>query len=325
MQGVLLVNTGSPATKQRKDVAAFVRAMLLDPLLMTVPDWFRPILVNGMIMPLRQFRSAKKYSQIWDDGHESSPLMYNMQQLASKLEAYMDMPVEIAMRYNEPSIKGALKKLCDKDVKLHEVIVVPMFPQYAESSYQTTIDEVGRQFLEKPYPFRLKFVKPYYKHKGYIDALCESLKPFIDKEYDLLIFNFHSLPISHIEKGWDKGKDFDYVYQLKETVLLVQKQLGLDISRSRIVYSSAIGKNWLKPFLDDTMKEIAGEGYKNILVISPGFATDNLETLYDIEIAAKKIFLNNGGKTLTYVPCLNSEDYWVEGLARIIYSLNNEL
>jgi len=325
MQGILLVNTGSPATKERKDVAAFVRAMLLDPLVLTVPDWFRPILVNGLIMPLRQFASTKKYSLIWDDGHKSSPLLYNMYQLASKLEVHINLPVEVAMRYNEPSIRGALQRLCDRDVNLHEVIVVPMFPQYAQSSYQTVVDEVGRQFLEKPYPFRLKFVKPYFNHSGYIDALCQSLKPFVDKEYDLLLFNFHSLPISHVKDGWKKGKDFDYVYQLKETVLQVQKQLGLDILHNRIVYSSAVGNDWMKPFLDDTMKEIAGEGFKNILIISPGFATDNLETLYDIKIAAKELFFRHGGKSLTYVPCLNSEDYWVEGLTKIIFSVNNNI
>lgn len=318
MQGILLVNTGSPGTKSREDVAAFIAAMLSDPLVMTVPDWFRPILVKGLIVPFRQYASARKYSLIWDNEHNASPLLYNMRQLAEKIELRTGMPVEIAMRYNEPGISRALQRFCDRDEYVHEVIVVPLFPQYAESSYQTAVDEVGRQFMERPYPFRLNIIKPYFNHPGYIDALCQSIKPFLDRKYDMVLFNFHSLPLSHIEKGWEKGKEFDYVYQLKETTLQVQKQLGLDMCHNRIVYSSAVGSKWLQPFLDDTMEEIAKGGVKNILVVSPGFATDNLETLYDIEVGAREIFLKHGGESLTYVPCLNSRDCWVDGLIKII-------
>ncbi|NDV69095.1 ferrochelatase [Dysgonomonas sp. 25] len=318
MQGILLVNTGSPRSKHRKDVAAFVTAMLSDPLLMTVPDWFRPILVKGLIVPFRQFASARKYSLIWDEEHHAAPLLYHMQQLAAKLEKRTEMPVRVAMRYGEPDIASALKSFEEAGSDIHEVIVVPLFPQYAESSYQTTVDEIGRIFMDKPYPFRLNFIKPYYSHPAYIEALCSSLSPFLQKRYDMLLFNYHSLPLSHVEKGWKKGKEFDYVYQLKETVMLVQKQLGLDMLHNRIVFSSAVGSKWLQPFLDETMKEIASEGVKDILIVSPGFACDNLETLYDIKIAAREIFLRNGGKSLTYVPCLNSEDYWIDGLIKII-------
>lgn len=319
MQGVLLLNTGSPATKKVNDVASFISAMLSDPMLINVADWFRPILVNNFIVPFRKYKSTKKYSLIWDEQHDISPLMFHMQQLASKLEKHIGMPVEIAMRYGQPDIETALYNLKSRDVNIHEVSVVPLFPQYAESSYQTVVDEVGRVFMKQPYPFRLQFVKPYFRQSGYIEALCSSLKPYLNKEYDALIFNFHSLPLSHVEKGWKKGKEFDYIYQLKETVLLIQKTLDLNINKSRIAYSSAIGHKWLQPSLDGTMQDIAKEGKKDILVISPGFACDNLETLYDIKIRAKEQFFKYGGRSLTYVPCLNSEDYWVEELTKIIF------
>lgn len=318
MKGILLLNTGSPATKDVNDVATFVSAMLSDPMLINLPDWFRSILVDKIIVPFRKHKSAKKYSLIWDDEHNASPLIYHMEQLAQKLEKYIGMPVEIAMRYGNPHIITALENFKNRDINIHEVLAVPLFPQYAESSYQTVIDEVGRLFMQQPYPFRLQFTKPYFHHQGYIDAICSTLKPFLEKNYDCLVFNFHSLPLSHVDKGFKKGKEFDYVYQLKETVLLIQRTLELNINKTRIVYSSAIGRKWLKPDLDQTMKDLAKEGKKNIIVISPGFVCDNLETLYDIKIRAKEIFLEHGGETLNYVSCLNSEDCWVEGLSKVI-------
>lgn len=317
MQGILLVNVGSPKTKNRIDVKAFVRAMLSDPMLITVPDWFRPILVDGIILPLRQFSSTKKYSLIWDNEHNASPLLYHMQQLATKLEVRIDKPVKIAMRYEEPNIESALQEFTDHG-NIHEVLVVPMFPHYAESSWQTAVDEVGRIFMKNPYPYRLSFVRPYYSHPGYINAVCNSVQPFLQDNYDLLLFNFHSLPLSHIEKGWKKGRDFDYVYQLKETILRVEKQLNLPYNKVQIVFSSAMGKKWIQPSLDDVVKEAASNGKKRIVVAAPGFLSDNLETLYDIHIKARNIFMEHGGEKFTFIPSLNSQDCWIDGLIRII-------
>ena len=318
MKGVLLVNTGSPETNSRKDVKKFIGEMLSDPYLITVPDWFRPILVKGIILPIRQFSSTSHYNLIWDHEHNSSPLLYNMQQLAKKLEAQTEMPVEIAMRYCKPDISSAFRRLVEKNDRLHEVVVLPMFPQYAESSYKTTVDEIGRCFFKRPYPFRLKIVDPYFSHPAYISALCSSIKPFIQEEFDRLVFCFHSLPLSHVEAAWQKGKEFDYVYQTKETIRLVLKELSVDPKKMRLVYSSAIGSNWLEPSLDETMAELPLEGHKNVVVVTPGFAVDNLETLYDIGIKAREIFMKKGGKKLSFVPCLNNEDYWVDAIKQII-------
>lgn len=318
MRGVLLVNVGSPESTSRKDVRSFVETMLSDPLLMTVPDWFRPILVKGIIGPFRQFASARHYSLIWDEEHDMSPLMYHMQQLAVKLSPKIDMPVEIAMRYGLPDISSALDRLAQNDQKLHEVVVLPLFPQYAESSYKTAVDEVGRCFYKKAYDFRLKIIEPYFNHTAYIGALVKRLEPFVNQDYDRLIFCFHSLPLTHVEKGWKKGREFDYVYQLKETARLVAKGLNIEPNQYRIVYSSAIGSKWLEPDIDETLKTMAQEGIKNVIVISPGFACDNLETLYDVRIKARETFIGHGGKHLAYAPCLNSEDYWVDAIKEII-------
>lgn len=318
MRGILLVNTGSPKTYSRADVKDFITAMLSDPYLMTVPDWFRPILVKGMIVPFRQFSSAKHYQQIWNHDWEDSPLLHNAKALAQKLEALTDLPVEVAMRYGEPSTQLALERLMSKNDRLHEVIVLPLFPQYAESSYKTVVDEVGKNFFKRPYPFRLKFIEPYFDHPAYISALATSIQPYIEDGFDKLIFTFHSLPLSHVEEGWHKGKEFDYVYQTKETIRLLLKELNLDGRKTRLVYHSAMGREWLKPDLDDTIKELADEGLKKIIVVAPGFAADNLETLYDINIKARELFMTHGGTHFSFVPCLNAEDYWVESVARII-------
>lgn len=318
MKGVLLVNTGSPKTCTRKDVKFFIRAMLSDPYVMTVPDWFRPILVNGIIVPFRQFASTKHYELIWDEEIKDSPLLYQAKELARKLEEATDMPVEVAMRYGQPDVTAGLDHLMAKNNRLHEVIVLPLFPQYAESSYKTVVDFVGKQFFKRPYSFRLKFIEPYFNHSAYILALVQSIKPYTKEPFDKIIFSFHSLPLSHVEEGWKKGKEFDYVYQTKETIRLVINELGIDTKKTRLTYHSAMGSEWLKPDLDETVKELAEEGLKKILVVAPGFAADNLETLYDIKIKTKETFLQHGGTDFSYIPCLNCEDYWVDAVKKII-------
>lgn len=318
MRGILLVNTGSPKTCAREDVKFFVTSMLSDPNVMTVPDWFRPILVKGLIVPLRQFSSTKHYELIWNHDWKDSPLLHYAKALAAKLEVLTEMPVEVAMRYGEPGTQLALERLMAKNDRLHEVIVLPLFPQYAESSYKTVVDAVGKCFFKRPYPFRLKFIEPYFNHPAYISALAKSIKPYIDDGLDKLVFTFHSLPLNHVEEGWRKGKEFDYVFQTKETIRLVLKELNLDSRKTRLVYHSAMGKDWLKPDLDGTIEELAGEGLKNLAVVAPGFAADNLETLYDINIKARELFMKHGGTHFSFIPCLNADDHWVESVTKII-------
>lgn len=321
MKGVLILNTGSPRTQNREDVKWFIGAMLSDPLVMSsVSDWFRPILAKRIIAPLRASKSAKKYELIWYKEQKASPLLYNTLKLAEKIEEETEMPTEVAMRYGYPEISLALKRLEEKCDRLHEVIVVPMFPQYAQSSYQTAVDAVAKEFYKKPYKFRLKIIKPFYNHPSYISSLAERLKPYTEKEHDRLVWSFHSLPLDHVEAGWAKGKEFDYVYQIKETIKLVTKELDLDPKKNRIVYSSAIGKKWLRPFLDDCMKSLPTEGQKKIIVLTAGFPADNLESIFDIDIEARSIFMENGGEEFHFVEGLNYNPFWVESLIKMIVS-----
>ena len=318
MKGILLLNTGSPQSRKREDVKAFVGAMLLDPKLVSVPDWFRPILVKGIILPFRQYSSTAHYAAIWDEKQKHAPLIHHAYKLASKLEQVTQMTVEVAMRYEKPDVTSALKRLTERNDRLHEVIVFPLFPHYAESSYQTAVDEVIRAFGKQPYPFRIKFVEPYFADTGYIKALTDSLKPHLNDDYDKLICSFHSLPLSHVEAAWARGKEYDYVYQAKETIRLLQKELNLDPKKTRLTYHSAIGSKWLGPDLEEVLATLAKEGKKKVIAICPGFAADNLETLYDINIKARKLFLKHGGEKFTFIPCLNSNEPWVEAITQII-------
>lgn len=317
MKAVLLLNTGSPKSCERKEVKLFIKEMLSDPKVMTVPDWFRPILVNGLIIPFRQFASTRHYSLIWDHKRKSSPLILHAHELANRLNTQMEIPVEVAMRYREPSVKYALDKL-NAIEGLKEVMVLPLFPHYAESSYKTAINEVFDCMVKYQYPFLIRIAEPYFDHPAYINALAESLKPLLETKFDKIIFNYHSLPLSHVEDAWQKGKQYDYVFQTKETMRLVTKKLNIDCKQARMTYSSAIGKDWLKPDLNETIANLAKEGARKIIVICPGFAADNLETLYDINIKAKDIFLKNGGTELVAVPCLNSSDGWVDAIRKIL-------
>lgn len=318
MKGLLLVNTGSPASPHRRDVRSFIEAMLSDPLVMTMPSWLRTILVKGYIGPTRQFSSAKKYELIWDKETDSPTLIYNTNELAYKIEKQSGIPVEVGMRYLEPSIDKALAKLDSRNSELTEVVALPLFPHYAESSYLTAINKIQECYDKHDYTFSLRIIEPYFNHKSYIKALAESIKPYLITGYDRFLFNFHSLPLSHVEKGFEKGVEFDYVYQAKETVKLITNELDLDSKKIRVVFSSAYGKNWLEPSLEDQVAEMAKSGIKKILVVSPGFASDNLETLYDIEILAKNIFLSKGGEEFNYIPCLNYSQHWIDAIQQII-------
>ncbi len=318
MRGILLLNVGSPKTNGKEDVKRFIGEMLSDPLVMTMNDTFRNILAKKIIAPLRASKSSANYSLIWDHEHNSSPLLYHSKKLAEKIENETGICVELAMRYGEPGIPEALSKLELKCPSLHEVIVFPMFPQYAESSYQTAIDAVARYFYRQPFSFKLKILEPYYNDPAYIQALAHSIRPYTDKEYDRLIFSFHSLPLSHEQKGCMKGKQFDYVYQIKETIRLVTRELNLKPQKNRIVYSSAMGRKWLSPDLNETMKMMPYEDIKKVIVLTPGFPVDNLESLFDIGIKAKNLFLEHGGEEFNFIHCLNSQDYWAEAIIKMV-------
>lgn len=317
MKGILLINIGSPATCTKTDVQKFIGDMLSDPLIFGKPEWQSKFLARNIIAPLSAKKSFEKYKQIWRTEEPTiSPIVYFMQELALALEKKKNIPVETAMRFGEPDIKRALKNLEKKSPLLREVIVFPLFPHYAQSTTQTTIDEIGKVFYKRPHSFRLKIVEPYFNHPAYINALADHARPYL-KDIDKLVFSYHSLPVNQVEAAWRKGKEFDYVYQLKETNHLFCEKLNIESQYTLLFYASQRGRNWLKPFLDTDISDLPKLGWKRVAVISPGFPVDNLETLYDIDIEARDLFMKAGGEKFVFVPSLNDSDEWVEAVWKI--------
>ena len=319
MRGILLVNVGTPSSCDKADVRRFIAAMLSDPYLFGTKEWIARFLANTVIAPLSCGKSQEKYKLIWRKKEPKiSPIIYHMKQLARALEKRKGIPVEIAMRYGEPDIKTAFKLLEQKCPLLHEVIVFPLFPQYAQSTTLTAVEEIGNIFYRHPYSFRLKIVEPYFDHPDYINALVTQARPYIDQDIEKLVFVYHSLPLPQVKTGWQKGKEFDYVYQLKETNRLFCEKMNIPSQDPLLLYSSQRSKKWLRPFLDADIVDLPKLGWKKIAVLAPGFTIDNMETLYDIDIRARELFMKAGGEKFVYIPSLNASPIWVEAVWNII-------
>ena len=322
MRGILLLNIGTPAECSRPAVEKFIGDMLSDPLVLDKYQLVSKFLARRVISPLSSRKSFEKYSLIWRKEEPAiSPILYYMYKLREKLENQKNTPVEIAMRYGLPSIEEAFKSLIKKEPQLTEVVIFPLIPHYAQSSTQTLIEEVKRVYNNNKYSFELKIVKSYYNHPAFIDALATHVKKYSSVDFDRFVFSYHSLPVHQVESAWKKGKEFDYVYQLKETNQLLTKKLDISLNKTLLLYSSQRGKSWLKPFLNTDIADLPKLGWKNIAIIAPGFPVDNLETLFDIDIEARKLFMKAGGEKFVFIPSLNAEDYWIDALWKIISDL----
>ena len=321
MRGILLINAGTPASRNKADVKKFIGDMLSDPLVTGKSEWWSKFLATQVIAPLSASGSAEKYEQVWRrEEPEISPLLYHMQRLSGELESRKGLPVEIAMRYGEPDIMGAFKKLEEKCPLLHEVIIFPLYPHFAQSTTQTAKDAIGRIFYRHPHSFRLKFVEPYYNHPAFINALAALAKPYLE-DVDRLVFSYHSLPVSQVEEAWKRGKEYDYVYQVKETNRLICEKTDFDPHHTLLFYASQRGNNWLKPFLNKDIADLPRLGWKKVAVMAPGFPVDNMETLFDIDIEARRLFMEAGGEKFVFIPSLNHSEAWMEAIWKIIERL----
>ena len=322
MRGILLLNVGTPAECSKPAVEQFIGDMLSDPLVLDKFQVVSKFLARQVIAPLGAAKSLKKYSLIWrKDEPTISPILYYMQQLSEKLEKQKNIPVEIAMRYGSPSIENAFDELLKKEPQLTEVVIFPLTPHYAQSSTQTLIEEVQRIYNNNNYSFELKIVNSYYNNPIFIEALAIHVKQYLNCDIDRLVFSYHSLPIHQVKSGWKRGKEYDYVYQLKETNQLLIKELRVNPNKTLLFYSSQRGNNWLRPFLNTDIADLPKLGWKNIAVVAPGFPVDNLETLYDIDIEARNMFMKYGGEKFIFVSSLNAEDYWIDALWKMISTL----
>lgn len=326
-RGIVLMNLGSPESTSVKDVRRYLNEFLMDERVIDIPWLQRALLVKGIISPFRAPKSAHAYKTIWTK--DGSPLIVITKQLQQAVQQLVNDPVEIAMRYGNPSPKMAFDSLMKKVKGLEEVILFPLYPHYALSSYETAVEYAKEIQKKNNYPFRLTVVPPYFNHPGYIAALGESMRPYLQQEYDHLLFSYHGIPARHLHNrdvaqvqqcvqagsclaaGSEKNKNC-YRYEVFETTRLVTEALNIPKEKYSLSFQSRLGKGWLEPFTDFRLEQMPKEGIKKLLIVSPAFVSDCLETLEELEVRGKEIFIGAGGTDYQMIPCMNVQQKWVE-------------
>lgn len=329
--GILLVNLGSPASTAVKDVARYLDEFLMDDRVIDLPWLGRRLLVSGLILTGRPKRSAEAYSQIWLP--EGSPLVHLSRQLRDQVQLRTELPVELAMRYGDPTILQGLKQLRARNAS--EVRLVPLYPHYAMSSFETVVVRVQQAMNELGWTVPLKVLPPFYDHPDYIAALVASASESLNWEYDHVLFSYHGIPLRHVIKADSTGSHCEntpegfppccskpseahhycYRHQVRATTEAFVKLAGIPDDKYSISFQSRLGRTpWLRPYTDMELPRLAAEGKKKVLILSPSFVSDCLETLEELGIRGVEIFTEAGGTELRPVPCMNLHPQWIKTL-----------
>jgi ferrochelatase len=330
-RGILLVNLGSPASPSVRDVRRYLREFLMDGRVLDAPYPVRLGIVHLGILPSRPRQSAEAYAKIWTA--EGSPLVVTSRKVQAGLQARVRLPVELAMRYQNPSIRKAVENLRSQSVT--ELLLIPMFPHYAMSSYETAVRRV-EQLLDKLAPeISLSVMPPYYDRPDYINALVGSAADYLDQEYDHLLFSFHGVPERHLHKADPTNRHClvqtnccaeaspahktCYRAQCFKTVRAFAELAHLPANKFSVAFQSRLGRDpWLQPHTDRAIETLARAGTRKLLVICPAFVADCLETLEEIGIRGRQKFCECGGEQLTLIPCLNDNPLWIAALERMV-------
>ncbi|MCW3091024.1 MAG: ferrochelatase [Ferruginibacter sp.] len=332
------MNLGSPDSTEVKDVRKYLRQFLMDERVIDIPFLPRFVLINGIIVPFRAPKSAEAYKTIWTK--EGSPLVVLTRQLQQALQQQVNIPVEMAMRYGNPSVKAAFDALQKNHPGLDEVLAIPLYPHYAMSSFETAVEFAKEVHAKNNYPFKLVFQKPFYNDPGYINALAENIRPYLSQPHDHILFSYHGVPGRHIKKSdvtanhclqsanccetASPAHAFCYRHQVFTTTRLVMQLLKIPEDQYSISFQSRLGKGWLEPFTDIRLEEMPREGIKKLLILCPAFVSDCLETLEEIAIRGKESFMKAGGESYEMIPCLNTNPLWVEVLKGWVEEFINE-
>lgn len=329
---ILLVNLGSPNSPAVADVRTYLNEFLMDERVIDIPRSWRTLLVKGIISPLRAPKSAAKYKRIWT--RNGPPLIVITENLAKLVSDKSDIPAYYCMRYANPSPKDVLKKIQTEQPDLDTLVMVPLYPHYAMSSYETAVDYVKAAYSEGNYTFKLLTVPPFYKHPSYLKALSESIRPYLTTPFDHILFTYHGVPVRHILKSDITGNhctkvknccivhseahQFCYRHQVKETTDRVAQLLGIPNNMYSFSFQSRLGSDkWLQPYTAERLKNLPKEGKKKLIVVSPAFVADCLETIEELDDEGREIFTKNGGEEFRRVPCLNVNDLWVDAVMRL--------
>jgi ferrochelatase len=314
---ILLVNVGSPKNASRYEVAKFLFRYLNDKRVVSLPFWSRTLLVNGIIIPFRLGKSVRRYREFFANTRHT--LLHHAQTLEQKFNERLPHGDKafVVMQHSQPTLSGVLRRI--RKEGFNRIVLVPLFPQYAEA----TSGSIAAKFCREMKAWRalpeVHIVESFHSHPAYIRAVIATLREYDVESYDHVVFSYHSLPITHVART--KGTPRCYPTACETTTRLLAEQLKLSASRYSVAYQSRMSPHeWLNPFTDDVLAQLAQAGKKRVLLLAPGMAADCLETVHELAHESRELFLTNGGSTLDIAPCLNSRDAWVEALAEIAAS-----
>ncbi len=332
--GVLLIQLGTPDSPSVKDVRSYLSEFLNDPRVIDLPYLLRKILVNGIIVPFRAPKSAKIYKELWQLGNGASPLLTHTLGLQSLLQKNFEgeeVTIEIAMRYKNPSLDSVLEKM--RKANYDRIVILPLFPQYASASTGSAIEkamDIIRQWWVIP---DIKIVSQFYDNAGYIDSIVEQTKQFDLSSYDHILFSYHGLPERQVDKVYEDTdlcadqpcetelnayNKFCYKATCYATTRLIAAKMGLQEKDYTVCFQSRLDKKWLTPFSDKVVEEWGQKGAKKLLVFSPAFVADCLETLIEIGEEYQEIFEEHGGEKVQLVPSSNTHPAFVAGMTALI-------
>ena len=318
--GILLVNLGTPDRPDRASVGRYLAEFLMDRRVIELPWIFRLLLVRGIIVNFRAHRSAAAYRKIWTE--EGSPLLVYSNALAQGLGQKLGpgFQVEVAMRYGAPSINDVIDKLLAAECE--NLIVVPLYPQYSGSTSGSVFDAVAEVLMKRRRVPQFQFIDAYYQRPEYIESIAASIEAHWQKNGrgEKLVMSFHGVPQKYVKRG------DPYQHQCEASANAIAKRLGLDPSDWLLVYQSRFGAEpWLQPYCDKTLEALPSEGVKSIDIICPGFSVDCLETLEEIQMENKELFLEAGGEQFHYVACLNDSEDHIRVMQSVVNSALNQL
>jgi ferrochelatase len=328
-KGALLVNLGSPDSPSVSDVRRYLREFLMDGRVLDAPWLIRFLVVHGMILPFRPRQSAEAYHAIWTA--EGSPLVNTSRKVCAELQSRLALPIELAMRYRIPSIDAAIDALARRGIS--ELLLIPLFPHFAMSSYETAVERVRAGLARRAAHIRLTVEPPYYDSEDYVAALVDSARDHLESGYDHVLFSFHGIPERHLRKSdptrahclqspdccQRKGPALATCYRAQcfRTVEAFVRRAG--VTRYSVSFQSRLGRDpWLRPYTDVELDRLARDGVRRLRVLCPAFVSDCLETLEEIGIRGRQTFLAAGGSDFVLIPCLNEHPSWIRTLENMI-------
>jgi ferrochelatase len=315
--GVLLLNLGSPSTPTKPDLRTYLREFLSDPRVVEVPRAIWMLVLHGIILNVRPARSAEAYSKVWT--RQGAPLVVHTRNQSAALgrllkQQYGDHVIcTWAMRYGERNVHRAVQSLSEQGVR--RLLVLPLFPQYSGATTASAFDALAADLTRRRWVPELRFITHYHDYEPYIDALAGKIEAHWARQgrSDKLLFSYHGTPVSYLHRG------DPYHCECHKTTRLLAERLGLEPDSYLTTFQSRFGREpWLLPYTDETLKSLAAQGCRSVQVICPGFASDCLETLEEIDMAYRKLFLQAGGQRFEYIEALNSDPAHIAMLARLV-------